>query len=176
MKARQESDQSARDSQKKVDDSIKDLKKTMEKSADSAKKEDAKATEAEAKEAVAEAKEAVKECWFSQYVSRLEPNRFFRWLTERASLHLLGRPSGMRRAAGRDLGRVQFHLRAFASPVWHALLPRDESQRGGGFKRYAHSAGPSQNMFHFVFWVFLGPGRSLVCQSRCKMQKENKWP
>ena len=77
-------------------------------------------------------KEAVKECWFSPYVSRLEPNRFFRWLTETARAHLLGRPNGMRKAAGRDLGRVQFHLRAFASPVRHALLPRDESQRGGG--------------------------------------------
>ena len=61
-------------------------------------------------------KEAVKECWFSPYASRLEPNRFSRWLTERASPQLLGRPSGMRRAAGRDLGRVQFHLRAFCVP------------------------------------------------------------
>ena len=33
------------------------------------------------------------------------------------------------------------HVRGFAIPVWHALLPRDESLRGTGFKRYAHSAG-----------------------------------
>ena len=57
-------------------------------------------------------------------------------------MHLEVRPGGMRRAAGRDLGRVQYHVRAFYSPVWHALLPRDESQRGGGFNRFAHSAGP----------------------------------
>ena len=57
-------------------------------------------------------------------------------------MQVLERPNGMRRAAGRDLGRVQFHLRAFASPVRHALLPRDESQCGGGLNRFAHSAGP----------------------------------
>ena len=65
-------------------------------------------------------KEAVKECGFWPYVSRLDSNRLFRWLTKRPSPHLLGRPSGMRRADGRDLGRVQFHLRAFL----HSSLAR----------------------------------------------------
>ena len=41
---------------------------------------------------------------------------FVRWLTERQFTHLKERPSGMRRAAGRDLGGDQFHLRAFCMP------------------------------------------------------------
>ena len=88
-------------------------------------------------------KEASWQCWFSPYVSRLDSNRLFRWLIERQFMHLKERASGMRRADGRDLGRASVsHIGTFASPVWHALLPRDESQRGGAFNRSAHSAGP----------------------------------
>ena len=84
-------------------------------------------------------------------------------------MQLLERPSGMRRAAGRDLGRVQFHLKAFCVLVWHALLPRDESQRGGGCKRYAHSAGHQEN------FGFLGPREPGVYLNSFQMQKERDW-
>ena len=68
---------------------------------------------------------------------------------------VLGWPGGMRRGAGGDfegvLRSARCDLRMWTSAVdpTRQLLPNG---KGGGFKRYAHSAGPSQSFKNSLFW------------------------